>query len=195
MAQEKGCDPLLWAVQLTSCLNRAGVSLPSPELADVLVSYICWENNVPILWKFLDRALVVNIAPPLLVIALLSTRLVVLPRTRYPFPTIRSQTSPRMVLRVWIIFVQRVYFGSLFTHVGLVPWAIHSSSLFFSSSVLALTLAPFSPRKSCFFYFYIHNPRFLVFSSVCHWIPQVYFTFHFLEFLVASKDNWCLANC
>ncbi|KAK4755757.1 hypothetical protein SAY87_009514 [Trapa incisa] len=76
VAQEKGCDPLLWALQLTSSLNSAGISFPSPELADCLVSYICWDNNVPILWKFLDRALVVNIASPLLVIALLSTRVI-----------------------------------------------------------------------------------------------------------------------
>ncbi|OWM74192.1 hypothetical protein CDL15_Pgr008505 [Punica granatum] len=82
VAQEKGCDPLLWAVQLTSSLNRAGVSLPSPEFADVLVSYICWDNNVPILWKFLDRALAVKIAPPLLVIALLSTRVVPVRQSR-----------------------------------------------------------------------------------------------------------------
>lgn len=75
-AQEKGSDPLLWAIQLSSYLNSAEVcvSLPSIELADVLVSYICWDNNVPIMWKFLDRALVLNIVPPMLVLALLSTR-------------------------------------------------------------------------------------------------------------------------
>lgn len=79
-AQEKGSDPLLWAMQLSSYLNSAGVSvsLPSVELADVLVSYICWDNNVPILWKFLDQALALNIVPPMLVFALLSTRSTVL---------------------------------------------------------------------------------------------------------------------
>jgi hypothetical protein len=78
-AQEKGSDPLLWAMQLSSYLNSAGVcvTLPSTELADVLVSYICWENNVPILWKFLDKALVLNVVPPMLVLALLSTRFAV----------------------------------------------------------------------------------------------------------------------
>ncbi|XP_059457962.1 mediator of RNA polymerase II transcription subunit 33A-like [Corylus avellana] len=77
-AQEKGSDPLLWAMQLSSYLNseEVCVSLPSIELADVLVSYICWDNNVPIMWKFLDRALVLNIVPPMLVLALLSTRVI-----------------------------------------------------------------------------------------------------------------------
>lgn len=74
VAQEKGSDPLLWAVQLSSSLNSAGVSLPSAELAHVLVSYICWDNNVPIAWKFVEKALTLRIAPPLLLLALLSTR-------------------------------------------------------------------------------------------------------------------------
>ncbi|KAL6971431.1 Mediator of RNA polymerase II transcription subunit 33A [Sarracenia purpurea var. burkii] len=73
-AQEKGSDPLLWAIQLSSNLNSAGVSLPSPELANLLVSHICWANNQPIAWKFLERALAFKIVPPLLVLALLSNR-------------------------------------------------------------------------------------------------------------------------
>ncbi|KAL9410500.1 hypothetical protein AB3S75_044293 [Citrus x aurantiifolia] len=76
VAQEKGSDPLLWAVQLSSSLNSAGVSLPSAELAHVLVSYICWDNNVPIAWKFVEKALTLRIAPPLLLLALLSTRVI-----------------------------------------------------------------------------------------------------------------------
>lgn len=73
-AQEKGSDPLVWAIQMYSNLNSAGESLPSPELAEFLVSYICWENNVPILWKFLDKALMLKIVPPMLLLALLSLR-------------------------------------------------------------------------------------------------------------------------
>ncbi|KAJ7980133.1 Mediator of RNA polymerase II transcription subunit 33A [Quillaja saponaria] len=76
VAQEKGSDPLLWAIQLYSNLNSAGVSLPSVELGDVLVSYICWENNVPILWKFLEKALMLKIVAPMHVLALLSTRVI-----------------------------------------------------------------------------------------------------------------------
>ncbi|KAJ4837533.1 Mediator of RNA polymerase II transcription subunit 33A [Turnera subulata] len=76
VAQEKGSDPLLWALQVSSNLSFSGVCLPSVELADVLVSYICWENNVPILWKFLEKALALKIVPPLLVLALLSDRVI-----------------------------------------------------------------------------------------------------------------------
>lgn len=77
-AQEKGSDPLLWSIEVSSTLASAGVSLPSIELADVLVSHICWENNVPITWKFLEKALVFNMVPSMLVLALLSSRSVFL---------------------------------------------------------------------------------------------------------------------
>ncbi|KAK7245793.1 hypothetical protein RIF29_40643 [Crotalaria pallida] len=73
-AQEKESDPLAWAIQMYSNLNSAGESLPSVELAELLVSYICWDNNVPILWKFLDKALLLKIVPPMLLLALLSLR-------------------------------------------------------------------------------------------------------------------------
>ncbi|XP_062108462.1 mediator of RNA polymerase II transcription subunit 33A [Humulus lupulus] len=76
VAQQKGSDPLLWAIQLSSNLSSAGVSLPSVEVANSLVSYICWENNVPILWKFLEKALMLKIVPPMFVLALLSTRVI-----------------------------------------------------------------------------------------------------------------------
>ncbi|PRQ38851.1 hypothetical protein RchiOBHm_Chr4g0418531 [Rosa chinensis] len=80
-AQEKGSDPLLWSVEVSSILSSAGVSLPSTELANVMVSYICWENNVPILWKFLEKAMVYNMVPSMLVLALLSSR--VIPSRRF----------------------------------------------------------------------------------------------------------------
>ncbi|KAL6293326.1 hypothetical protein ACE6H2_001468 [Prunus campanulata] len=76
-AQEKGSDPLLWSIQVSSNLSSAGVCIPSMELANVLVSYICWENNVPILWKFLEKALVLNMVPSMLVLALLSSRVMI----------------------------------------------------------------------------------------------------------------------
>ncbi|XP_057546589.1 mediator of RNA polymerase II transcription subunit 33A-like [Amaranthus tricolor] len=72
--QQKGSDPILWAIQVSSYLNSAAISLPSIELAHTLVSYICWDNNVPAAWEFLDKALVLNLVPPLFVVSLLSTR-------------------------------------------------------------------------------------------------------------------------
>lgn len=74
LAQNKGSDPLLWAIQLSSDLNSSGVPLPSPDLANLLISHICWDNNIPLAWKFLEKALMFKIVPPLLVLALLSTR-------------------------------------------------------------------------------------------------------------------------
>ena len=74
LAQENGSDPLLWAIQVSANMSSSGVSFPSFELANFLVSYIFWENNVPITWKFLEKALVLKIVPSLPVLALLSTR-------------------------------------------------------------------------------------------------------------------------
>lgn len=73
-AQHRSTDPLTWAVQLSSALSSAGVSLPSIEASKLIVDYICWENNVPITWKFLEMALTMKILPPMLVLALLSVR-------------------------------------------------------------------------------------------------------------------------
>ncbi|XP_023738401.1 mediator of RNA polymerase II transcription subunit 33A [Lactuca sativa] len=75
-AQSKGADPLMWAVELSSSLLSAGVSMPSTKVAELLVSHICWSNNVPIAWKFLEKALSIRIVPPMLVLALLSNRVI-----------------------------------------------------------------------------------------------------------------------
>lgn len=75
-SQEKGSDPLLWAINLSSNLASKGVSLPSLELANILVSHICWDNNIPIAWKFLEQAICSKLVPPLLVLSLLSQRVI-----------------------------------------------------------------------------------------------------------------------
>ncbi|GMH25966.1 hypothetical protein Nepgr_027809 [Nepenthes gracilis] len=75
-AQDRNVDPFLWAIQLSSSLTSSGVTLPSVELAHFLVSHVCWANNVPITWKFLEKALTLKIVPPMLVLALLSNRVV-----------------------------------------------------------------------------------------------------------------------
>ncbi|KAL2508911.1 Mediator of RNA polymerase II transcription subunit 33A [Forsythia ovata] len=81
-SQEQGSDPLEWAIQLSSKLSSVGVSLPSLELANLLVSHICWDNNVPIAWKFLEKALALKIVHPLLVLGMLSTRVIPYRRSR-----------------------------------------------------------------------------------------------------------------
>ncbi|XP_042037630.1 mediator of RNA polymerase II transcription subunit 33A-like isoform X1 [Salvia splendens] len=76
VAQDKGSDPLLWSIQISSYLSSAGITLPCVELANHLVSHICWQNNVPIAWKFLEKALALKIVPPFLVLGLLSQRVI-----------------------------------------------------------------------------------------------------------------------
>ncbi|KAL3647907.1 hypothetical protein CASFOL_008875 [Castilleja foliolosa] len=98
-AQERGVDPLIWATQLSSSLTTAGVSMPSVEVAELLVSHICWSNNIPIAWKFLEIALVLRIVPPLFALALLSTR-VISNRRRYP-----------VAYRLYMEFIKRYAFS------------------------------------------------------------------------------------
>ncbi|KAL0742754.1 hypothetical protein Bca4012_084267 [Brassica carinata] len=74
-AQEQCVDARLWASHLSATL-KPFVEFPSTELAEVLVSYICWDNNLPLLWKFLERAMSLNLVSPLVVLALLAHRVV-----------------------------------------------------------------------------------------------------------------------
>ncbi|KAL8151423.1 hypothetical protein V2J09_021231 [Rumex salicifolius] len=75
-AQDRNTDPFLWSMKLGSCLNTAGVTLPSSDLARLLVSHICWDNNVPPAWKFLEKAVSDKLVPPFLTLALLSVRVI-----------------------------------------------------------------------------------------------------------------------
>ncbi|KAL9240775.1 hypothetical protein vseg_014956 [Gypsophila vaccaria] len=73
--QEKGIDPSMWAMQISIVLRSSNVCVPSIELAHLLVSHLsCWDYNVSLSWKFLDIALSLDLAPPLLVLSLLSSR-------------------------------------------------------------------------------------------------------------------------
>ncbi|KAJ9543363.1 hypothetical protein OSB04_023070 [Centaurea solstitialis] len=82
-AQNRGVDPLMFAVELSSTLLSENVSMPSIEVAELIVDHICWSNNVPIAWKFLEKALSIRIVPPMLVLAILSNR-VIPSRRSYP---------------------------------------------------------------------------------------------------------------
>ncbi|KAI3742728.1 hypothetical protein L1987_60422 [Smallanthus sonchifolius] len=99
-AQSKGTDPSIWAAQLSSSLKSAGISVPSTEVAELLVSHICWSNNVPIAWKFLEKALALRLAPPMLVLALLSNSVI---------PSRRSQPA---AYRLYLELLRRLVFPS-----------------------------------------------------------------------------------
>lgn len=73
-AVEKNTDPNAWALEVISTLDSSGVTLPSVDLAQRLVSHFFWDNHSPIAWKLLHTAASLNIIPPLLLLALLSTR-------------------------------------------------------------------------------------------------------------------------
>ncbi|CAA6654117.1 unnamed protein product [Spirodela intermedia] len=76
-------DAVAWGSQLASALHAAGVSLPSPGLAHALVSYVCWSgHHVPASWKYVDWALASGLAPPVLVLAHLSIRVLPYRRSR-----------------------------------------------------------------------------------------------------------------
>ncbi|KAL8167689.1 hypothetical protein V2J09_009188 [Rumex salicifolius] len=75
-AQAKNSDPFLWAMQLGAFLDSAGKTVPSFELARLLISDLCWENNVPSAWKFLEKAISSMLVPPILTLALLADRVV-----------------------------------------------------------------------------------------------------------------------
>ncbi|KAK1295333.1 Mediator of RNA polymerase II transcription subunit 33A [Acorus calamus] len=81
-AGEKGIDPLAWAIQVSSDLCSAGVAIPSTDLAVAMVSHLCWGNNVPAAWKYLEKAISAKMAPPMLVLALLSSRVIPARRSR-----------------------------------------------------------------------------------------------------------------
>ncbi|CAL9193844.1 mediator of RNA polymerase II transcription subunit 33A-like [Musa acuminata AAA Group] len=94
-AQGTGCDPAVWTVHVSSTLAAHVVPLPSPELAQLLVSHLCWGNNVPLAWKYVERALAANIAPPMLLLALLSVRI------------IPSRCSKPVAYRLYLELIQR----------------------------------------------------------------------------------------
>ncbi|RWV80142.1 hypothetical protein BHE74_00055744 [Ensete ventricosum] len=56
-SEERGDPPLLRAVEAARCVQEAGLGLPNPELAHVLVSNLCFANNTPSMWKLLDQAM------------------------------------------------------------------------------------------------------------------------------------------
>ncbi|CAH9132697.1 unnamed protein product [Cuscuta epithymum] len=76
LAQDREVDPLVYTLQISSTLNAAGVPIPSTGFATILVSHICWSNNVPIAWKYLEKSMTIRAVPPLFALALLSTRVI-----------------------------------------------------------------------------------------------------------------------
>ncbi|XP_025695905.1 mediator of RNA polymerase II transcription subunit 33A isoform X1 [Arachis hypogaea] len=63
-------------IELVDFLNSLRLHLPSPDLAHLLVSHLCFDNNHPWLWKFLHHALSSRLLFPLQLLSLLSSRVI-----------------------------------------------------------------------------------------------------------------------
>eukprot|EP01018_Ginkgo_biloba_P000529 Gb_17497 [translate_table: standard] len=73
LCQEQRDAPLLWAVEVGKCLQVADVAMPSVELGQLLISHLCWSNNGPMLWKYIEQAMGTQIVHSLHVLALLTS--------------------------------------------------------------------------------------------------------------------------
>lgn len=78
--QQRSEPPSAWVTELVEYLTGNGVALPSPELAELLVSQMCFEKDHPSMWKFMSHALSSRLVFPLQILSLLSSK--VIPRRR-----------------------------------------------------------------------------------------------------------------
>ncbi|KAK7294927.1 hypothetical protein RJT34_17826 [Clitoria ternatea] len=74
--QQGNKPPAEWVTELVQYLNTHGVELPSPELGELLVSQMCFEDNHPSMWKFIHHALSSRLVFPLQFLSLLSIKVI-----------------------------------------------------------------------------------------------------------------------
>ncbi|KAL5974893.1 hypothetical protein ACLOJK_031567 [Asimina triloba] len=96
-SQERKDPPLIWAMEVSKCVQETGLGLPNPELGQVLVSNLCFTNNNPMLWKFIEHAIGTRLLSSVHVLALLTSSI----------QTVRLVAGAG----VWLMLVERV-FGS-----------------------------------------------------------------------------------
>ncbi|XP_058075235.1 mediator of RNA polymerase II transcription subunit 33A-like isoform X2 [Magnolia sinica] len=75
-SQERKDPPLIWAMEVSKCIQETGLGLPNPELGQVLVSNLCFSNNNPTLWKFIEHAISSRLVSSLHILALLTSRVI-----------------------------------------------------------------------------------------------------------------------
>ncbi|XP_078177877.1 mediator of RNA polymerase II transcription subunit 33A-like isoform X2 [Carex rostrata] len=68
--------PLLRSLELSRRLQERGISFPNPNLAEILVSNLCFSQHTPCLWKLLDQAMASRLVSPLQILALLTQKIV-----------------------------------------------------------------------------------------------------------------------
>ncbi|TKY65627.1 Mediator of RNA polymerase II transcription subunit 33A [Spatholobus suberectus] len=74
--QRNNKPPTAWVTELVEHLNSLSIALPSPELGELLVSQICFENNHPWMWKFTHHALSSRLLFPLQILSLLASNVI-----------------------------------------------------------------------------------------------------------------------
>ncbi|KAM6556132.1 hypothetical protein CsatB_003151 [Cannabis sativa] len=70
--QERNESPLVWSIEM----GKWATQVPSPDLGQVLVSHLCFQNNTPSLWKFLEGAMSSGLLFPVQVLSLLSASII-----------------------------------------------------------------------------------------------------------------------
>eukprot|EP00256_Glycine_max_P068011 XP_025982606.1 mediator of RNA polymerase II transcription subunit 33A isoform X2 [Glycine max] len=81
--QRNNKPPTAWVTELVEHFNTLGIALPCPELGELLVSQICFDNNHPLIWKFIHHALSSRLLFPLQILSLLSSNVL---RHRHSHP-------------------------------------------------------------------------------------------------------------
>ncbi|PIA59704.1 hypothetical protein AQUCO_00400539v1 [Aquilegia coerulea] len=76
LCQDRKDSPLTWGMEVCKCLREVGLGIPSPELGQVLISNLCFINNNPYFWKFIEQAISSGLLSSLQVLALLSSRVI-----------------------------------------------------------------------------------------------------------------------
>ncbi|XP_057816725.1 mediator of RNA polymerase II transcription subunit 33A [Cryptomeria japonica] len=76
VSQAQKDPPLLWAVEVSKCLAGADVEIPSVELGQLLVSHLCWSNNEPMVWKYVEQAIATRLLSSLHILSLLTSRVI-----------------------------------------------------------------------------------------------------------------------
>lgn len=72
--EERNESTMVWAMEVAKCIRSWGVGVPSPELGQLLVSHLCFDNNHSSLWKFIEQALSSGLLYPLQLLSLLTSR-------------------------------------------------------------------------------------------------------------------------
>ena len=74
VSEARGDPPPVWVSAVERCVRESGLQLPCLELGNALVETLCFANNTPSLWKFLDQAIISGLLSPLHILSLLTSR-------------------------------------------------------------------------------------------------------------------------